>query len=140
MGAAVETGTVLTRVFRLGVVRIFLSSRRFFRLCAGKGRYLDARHCDQYPQHTDERLLTTSPSNHPNDVYVSFFEQGSRRVLSPYLKQNERGLSIRSPLRSGLMQLYRAASGGGWGGHIFREPLRKTEQSRGKGGYAFNRE
>lgn len=63
-------GLVLTRMIGLGVVRIFLSRSGFFRLCAGKGRYLDARHCNQYPQHTDERLLTISPSNHPIDVYA----------------------------------------------------------------------
>jgi hypothetical protein len=29
-----------------------------FRLCTGERRYLEARHHYQYPQHTDERLLT----------------------------------------------------------------------------------
>lgn len=72
---------------RFVIVCIFIQGRCPLRLRISQSRYLEARHHNQYPQHTGkQRLLYISPTNHPretHEAHVVFRWRSSRVVRSP---------------------------------------------------------
>lgn len=70
---------------RFVIVCIFVQGRCPLRLRISQSRYLKARHHNQYPQHTGkQRLLSTSPTNHPresHEAHVVFRWRSSRLVF-----------------------------------------------------------